>query len=382
MESSRKISFILFLLSVSVAAVLVLFLSLTGKEPEAAVAEGRPLPMKYSSLLSIVDCDGYSVVDVKNPWGEGLLKRYVLVPKESELPAELPDGILLRTPLERVVLFSGVHVALLEELGATGVVAGVCDAQYVYSSATSEGLRNGSIADCGSSMDVDSERLLMTAPEAVFVLPYENGGYGKLERFGIPLVECADYMEISPLACAEWMRFYGRLVGRADEADSLFAGVCTEYDRLVSMVENVEKRPKLLCELKSSSAWYVPGGSSTMGQMYADAGAEYVFASYDNPGSVPLSFEVVLDKAADADVWLVKYNSTVDMTYSSLLEEYAGYAHFNAFKSGNIYVCNSAVKRIFEDRSFHPEKVLKELIAIFHPSLMPGYRMMYYEKMR
>jgi iron complex transport system substrate-binding protein len=382
MDSSRRISGILFLACLLLAVALVLYIRFGADSNRECTIAGEVLPFKHSALLSVVDCDGYSVADVKNPWGDGLLRRYILVPKNAELPGDLPEGVILRTPLERVVVFSGVHAAMLEELGAGGAVVGVCDAEYIYTPMTAAGLRSGRVVDCGSSVNVDSERLLVAAPEAVFVLPYENGGYGKLERFGIPLVECADYMETSPLACAEWIRFYGRLVGKGNEADSIFSSVAFEYEELAGLVSGVEERPKLLCELKSSSAWYVPGGGSTMGRMYADAGADYAFASYGSSGSVPLAFEVVLDKAADADVWLIKYNSSVDKTYSSLVGEYAGYSHFKAFKSRNIYVCNCAEKRLFEERTFHPEKLLKELVALFHPSLLPDYRPRYYEKMR
>ena len=119
-----------------------------------------------------------------------------------------------------------------------------------------------------------------------------------------------------------------------------------------------------------------------MGRMYADAGADYLFSHCKGSGSVPLSFELVLERAADADVWLVKYNSEVDKTYSSLLAEYAGYAHFKPFKEKNIYICNTRNKRLFEDRTFHPERMLKELVALFHPQLLPGYELKYYERMR
>ena len=382
MDTTRRISWILLSFCLVLVVALVVFVNLSGGNDVEDKVVGKPLPLKHSTLLSMVECDGYTVVDVRNPWGDGLLKRYVLVPKENELPSDLPDGVLLRTPLDRVVLVSGVHVALLEELGTEMAVAGVCDAQYVYSNMTRDGLASGRVVDCGSSMDVDSERLVLANPEALFVLPYENCGYGKIERLGIPLIECADYMEPSPLACAEWIRFYGRLVGKGHEADSIFNKVAEEYCSLVEMTRGVEKRPKLLCELKSHSAWYVPGGSSTMGRMYADAGADYAFASYDVSGSVPLAFEVVLENAADADLWLIKYNSPVDKTLESLLDEFSGYSHFEAFRTKNVYACNCAYKRLFEERSFHPEKVLKELIALFHPSLMPGYKMRYYEKMR
>ena len=330
----------------------------------------------------MVECDGYTVVDVANPWGKNLLSRYILVPSDSALPANLPHGNLLRTPLQRVVLFSGVHACLLQEIGASGAIAGVCDSRYMYCSAVADGLAAGGIVDCGSSLNVDCEAVLQTGADAVFALPYENGGYGRLGSLGVPLVQCADYMENTPLGCAEWMRFYGRLFGLAAESDSLFTAVCTEYEILGCAAKSVGHAPGLMCELKSSSAWYVPCGESTMGRMYADAGADYLFSYCAGSGSVPLSYEVVLDKAYDADVWLLKYNSEVDMTYTSLLSDFAGYSHFKPFKERNIYACNTHYRHLFEETAFHPERLLKELVAILHPELLSDYTLQYYEKMR
>ena len=350
-------------------------------EGEAGIV-GDTLRMRNSSLLTMVECDGYTVVDVANPWGENLLSRYILVPADSALPANLPSGHLLRTPLQRVVLFSGVHACLLQELGVSDAIAGVCDSRYIYCSAVADGLAAGKIADCGSSLNVDCEAVLQAGADAVFTLPYENGGYGRLGSLGVPLVQCADYMEHSPLGCAEWVRFYGRLFGKGEKCDSLFAAVCVEYDSLCAVASTVGMRPKLMCEMKGSSAWYVPAGESTMGRMYADAGAHYLFSSYKGSGSVPLSYEVVLDKAADADVWLLKYNSPIEKSLRSLQDEFAGYSHFAPFKNRCVYACNTHSKHLFEETSFHPERLLKELVAIFHPNLFPNYECVYYEKMR
>lgn len=359
-----------------------LLFAVSCNKTDAEHIDGETVDMRYSSLLEITDCKGYTVVDVKNPWGKGLLNRYLLVPSDSVLPENLPSGVVVRTPLESVVLFSGVHALLFEELGVLSAVSGVCDSRYLYSPGVKKALSEGTVLDCGTSLNVNSEVVAQVNPDAILVLPYENGGYGKLERFSFPLVECADYMESSPLGCAEWIRFYGRLLGCAQKSDSVFDAVCDEYESLCRMVENVSVRPKLMCELKSSSAWYVPGGKSTMGQMYKDAGADFLFADYDVSGSVPLSVEVVLDKAADADIWLLKYNSSTDKNYSDLLAEYDGYVHFKPFRERNVYACNTHRKNVFEESAFHPERLLKDLSALFHPSLFPEYKIVYYEKMR
>lgn len=343
---------------------------------------GDTLPMRYASLLEIVECDSFSVVDVKSPWRDALLHRYILVPKGKTIPANMPEGSLLRTPLDKALLFSAVHVNLFSSLGCLEAVKGVCDAQYMLMPEVHEGIADGRVVDCGGSLDVDVERVCLLAPEAVFAFPFENGGYGKIEKLNIPVVECAEYMETSPLAAAEWARFYGRLLGCGHVADSLFDAVCDNFEHLRAMVDTCTGAPTLMCELKSSSAWYVPAGGSTMGQMYKMAGAEYLFAYTGGSGSVPLAYEVVLDKAVEADKWLFKYNSRGCKTLSSLLADFPGYARFRAFKNGEVYACNTAVRPFYEETPFRPDLLLKELMAIFYPSLFPEYNLRYYEKLQ
>lgn len=343
--------------------------------------QGDTLDMRYATLLQITECKGYTVADIKNPWGDNLLNRYLLVDRDSVLPEHLPKGTLLRTPLESVLLLATVHAELLCYLNAEETVKGVCESKYMTQPFIKKALNNGSVIDCGSSLNIDIEKVVDLSPEAVFVLPYENGGYGKLDKLDYPLVECVEYMEVSPLASAEWMRFYGRLVGRAFQADSLFDVVCRNYNALRDSVSSVGYRPKLMCELKTNSAWYVPGGNSTMGVLYKDAGADYIFAENKSTGSLPLAFETVLDKASEADIWLVKYGADSDKTYSSLLAECEGYRHFAPFKQRNIYVCNLSKKRFYEETPFRPDILLYELVSLFHPYLVDKPHLKYYEKL-
>ena len=103
-------------------------------------------------------------------------------------------------------------------------------------------------------------------------------------------------METSPLGRAEWLRFYGLLVGQEQRGDSLFAQIEKEYLALKDLAAQATSRPTVLSDLKYGSAWYIAGGQSTTGRLYADAGADYVFAELPNSGSVPMAFETVFDK--------------------------------------------------------------------------------------
>ncbi len=369
----------LFLLPLAVVFICLAVASCSGgaKSVYGAIA-GDTLTMRHASLLTMVECDGYTVADVKNPWSGGLMGRYILVDKGALLPERLPSGRVLRTPLDNMLVFSTVHAELICNLGCADAIKGVCEAQYMTQSSLVAGLASGVIADCGSSLNINVERVVQLSPQAVWVLPYENGGYGKLDKLPYTLVECVEYMENSPLAAAEWMRFYGRLLGRASAADSLFAVVESSYLSLRDSLAHCTSRPTLMCELKSSSAWYMPAAKSTMGQLYSDAGADYLFSSYDGSGSVPLAFETVLHRAADADFWLIKYGG-VQKTYKSLLGEYGGYAHFRPYKERNIFACNLSERRFYEETPFRPDILLRELASIFHPNITGGYKRQYYE---
>ena len=367
----------------SIVSLVLLLSACGGGSKTSSAFEGEVLPLKYAENLTLIQGDGYTEARLRNPWDTtSILRTYILVDKDKEVPNHLPEGTLVRTPLSKALVYTATHCNLIHELGAVKSIGGICEIQYIKVPEIVEGCANGTIVNAGEGTNPDIEKIIDLHPDALLLSPYENsGGHGQVEKLKIPIIECADYMETSALGSAEWIRFYGLLFGREALADSIFAEVEKNYNDLKALATAQQARPRLMCEVKSGSAWYVSGGRSTTGKLYADAGADYVFASYPNAGGVPLSFETVFDKAQDADVWLMKYNHPKDKTYQSLQEDYAPYANFKAFKDKNIYHCNTAYRPYYEDFPFHPDRVLKDLIKIFHPSLLPEHELKYFSKL-
>ena len=355
-----------------------------GSKTSSLQAEGDTVRMKYSSLLQIVKHADYTVVTIRNPWDTlKVLHTYLLADREKPLPEHLPEGTIVRTPLQKSVIYSSVHCSLWSELDELKGIGGVCGLEYIKLPQIQEGCRNGSIVNVGNSMNPDIERIIDLRPDAILLSPFENsGGYGRAGKLNIPIIECADYMETSALGRAEWMRLYGLLLGKEAQADSLFAGIEKEYLTLTQQVKSQNlKRPTVISEMKNSSAWYIPGGNSTMGRLYQDAGADYVYAYLSNSGSVPLAFETVFDRGGNADIWLIKYNQPQDKTYSELERDYAPYARFKAFQDRKVYGCNTNHVPFYEESPFHPELLLKDLIKIFHPELLPDYDLKYFSNL-
>ena len=361
--------------------LLTLLLGACNKGHQPALTE--PQALKYAELLQLTVCDSFTQVTVKNVWNQGHdLANYVLVPREQPMPKQRPEGIVLRTPLQRAVLHSSVHAALLCDLQAQAAIAGLTDTAYIVSPRLKALFSQGT-SDAGSSIQPDLEKLHQLQADAVLVSPFENAGHGVLDRAGVPLIECADYMETSPLGRAEWMRFYGRLFGKAQQADSLFAAIETQYNRLKAQIAQTEsRRPTVFCDLRTGGVWYQPGGQSTMGQWIADAGGIYVWANNPKSGGIPLDLESVYAKAHEADIWLIKYGDPTPLTYRQLSLDSPTYPRFSAWKKRQIYSCNTLQIPFYEEVPFHPERLLLNLAAIFHPSSLPGQTMDYYRPMQ
>lgn len=421
------------------ATAALLMAACQGGKTAAAAEAGDTLEMKYAKLLTIVkhgdgkessdeaeDIDyQYAEAIIANPWKAGtMLHRYILIPKGKEgdktvamLARRRSTGArcttdTVRTPVERSAVFVAPHCQLMYELGCQQAIRGVCDLDYINIpdvkkraaagnaaagkasagnvssgnvSAENAAARN-SIMDCGSSMSPDIERIIALKPEAILLSPFENsGGYGKLDKLHIPIIEAADYMESSPLGRAEWMKFYGMLFGNEEgrgkreegksngisgscesKADSLFAKIEKEYLKLKAEAAGYPKGLSILTERKTGNVWYVPGGQSTIGILLKDANARYIFEDDQHSGSLAMSPEQILAKGKQVDVWAFKYFGGAPLSQVQLLQEYDGYKALAAFNRGNIYQVDTSTVPYFELTSFHPELLLREFIILAH----------------
>lgn len=425
----------LYILLCGATAALLMAACQGGKTAAADAEAGDTLEMKYAKLLTIVKHgDGeessdaaegidyqYAEAIITNPWKAGtMLHRYILIPKGEEgdktvamLARRRSTGArcttdTVRTPVERSAVFIAPHCQLMYEMGCQQAIRGVCDLDYINIpdvkkraaaagnaaagkasagnvssgnvSAENAAARN-SIVDCGSSMAPDIERIIALKPEAILLSPFENsGGYGKLDKLHVPIIEAADYMESSPLGRAEWMKFYGMLFkkdGNAPKtalaascepkADSLFAKIEKEYLKLKAEAAGYPKGLSILTERKTGNVWYVPGGQSTIGILLKDANARYIFEDDQHSGSLSMSPEQIIAKGNQVDVWAFKYFGGNALTKQDLLAEYQGYQALKAFQTGTVYETDTSCEPYFELTSFHPEILLREFIILSHP---------------
>lgn len=342
-------------------------------------SDEEPVAIEYAQGFRMAQGNGYYRIDIVNPWDTtALLHTYLLVDAQSQLPTHLPNGTLIRTPLRNSLVFSSVHSSLLAELQCLDAIGGICDSEYNYIEELQARILAGTLADAGNSTAPDIEQIIELNPDAILLSPFENVRHDRLEKTGIPIIECADYMENTPLGRAEWMRLIGRLYGCEELADSLFMSIKESYLSTKQKVDSAKHKPLVITERRIGQVWYIPGGKSYMAQLLNDAGAQYPWSDNNNTGSLALSFENVLERGQEADFWLIKYHAPQNFTYNNLKQEYTPNSRFKAFNQKQIYGCNTHYMRYYEETPFHPERLLKDLGAIFHPTLFEGYTPYYY----
>lgn len=323
--------------------------------------------MTQARFLRIEKGNGYTKAVISNPWDStAVLGTYIIVPQDSAMPKHIPAGTLLRTPLKSLVVNSCVYSGLLEELGAIDIITGVTDAEFFSQPEIQKRLQNKQIVNLGPTASPSAEKLLALKPDLVMINYFEGMKSQPTSSQAAPVIPLVDQAEELPLARAEWIRLFGLLAGKEAKADSIYMAVSSSYNRIKEEASELQEHPSVLTDNMYQGIWYVPGGKSYQARILTDAGADYPWKENNSVGSLSLSYEEILAKAGNADIWLIK-SFDQNLTIKNLAAQDARYKHFEAFKKGNIWYSNTATSRLFEEFPFHPERLLSDYLIILHP---------------
>lgn len=350
------------------AVLSIVILILAGCRPDAASTASTSEYFEDARFINADSlADGAMRVQLINPWDSlHLLADYLMINKSCDSVIEnRENATVVHLPLQRLIVYSAVHAALLCELGYADAIVGVADAQYIKTPEIKERLADGRIVDIGSSTEPSLEKIIALQPDALLISPFRNSGHGIIDKTGIPVIDCADYMETTPLGRAEWSKFYAMLVqGVSPENSALYQKVKENYCSLRDRRAATGEKPRVITELQHRGVWMVPGGRSFVAQMIADAGGEYPFADNPSPGSLQYPYEKVYSASKNCDIWLLK--SLTDITLGDVAKNTKFNKNIWAFRNGGVYNANTATGTFYEETPFHPDLLLRDYVTIFH----------------
>ena len=353
----------------------------------ADVPQARELD--YAKNFTIEEYADFKLLTVSNAYRNARsVYRYALIPHSAKLPDELPrDVIVIRTPVQRVVIMETVYVGYLDALDQLDQICGAASASYINHPKVIQGVESGDIQGIQSGQKLNIERLLLLQPDLILTTSLGEGQMNvspQLQRAGLPVVLTAGYMENHPLARTEWLKFIAAFFETEDHSNEIFNSIKAQYTSLLDKTKGIDERPSVFCGAPYSGSWHVPGGDSFIARAIQDAGAHYLWADDSSRGSLPLDTERVFLRAAEADYWI---HPSHYRSLSELFNADPRFAKFGAAQISQVFnntrqVGKNGGNNIWERGIVHPEEVLADLIKIFHPDLLPEHELIYYENLQ
>ncbi|MCF6365829.1 MAG: ABC transporter substrate-binding protein [Bacteroidales bacterium] len=341
---------------------------------------------KYAELFKIQEEEGIKFLTIFDKSGNKK-EEYVLIPKAQKIPDSLKQNNIIRTPVEVVVCLSTTHIAFLDILEQTNKIKAVSGSQYIYNGSVREGIESNKIKDVGYENLLDFETLLSLKPDMVTV--YDINGsisptINKLKKFNIPVVQINEYLESSLLGQAEWIKFFAEFFNKRELAKTRFNKISKSYNQMKNLTDTIKNTPTVLVNMPWKGTWYIPGGKSNIAQLVKDAGGNYLWSETKEKHNIPLNIEDVYLKANRADVWL---NTGQANSINNVIETDKRLNEFKAIQTNSVYNRNKRLNKsggndYMESGTVRPDLILKDLIKILHPELLPEHNLFYYTKLQ
>lgn len=341
----------------------------------------------YAKGFSIVHYEGYKLLEVYSSWDDSERKyTYALAKDQSQIPENLKVDAVIKLPVQKIIVTSTTHIPALEMLEKTETLVAFPGLQYISSPVIRNRIKEKKITEIGNNESINTELLIDLQPDVFvgFAIDGHNKAYEIIRQAGIPVIYNGDWTETSPLGKAEWIKFFGVLLDKEKEAQAWFEKITSSYLEVKQLASNATYTPTVLSGAMWQDVWYLPHGNSWGSGFIQDAGGKYLWADSEGTGSLSLSLETVLDKAQHADYWIGPAQYT---TYEQMLKDNKVYRQLDAFKNKKIYSF-SALKGetggviYYELAPSRPDLVLKDLVKILHPELLPDYELYFFRPLQ
>lgn len=372
-------------------AIVLLFISFVQckKNKEEKVISNSKIQneIQYAKGFSLNKYKGFSVLKVNNPWPKANKNyTYILKEKDGIVPDSLKQFTEIEVPIKTIIVTSTTHIPSLEMLGVENSLVGFPHLNYISSGKIRARIETGKIKELGNNHDLNTEFIIDLSPSVLIGYGIDNNNpiLDNLEKSGIKIMFNGDWNEESPLGKAEWIKFFGVLYGLEKKANILFSTIEKDYNKTVEIAKKATNNPTIMAGSMFEDQWYLPKGSSWGSYFLQDANANYLWKNTKGTGSLSLSFENVLEKAKNAAIWIGPGQFT---SLKEMEESNKHYTQFRAFQEKKIYSFSTKKGKtggvlFYELAPNRPDLVLKDIVKIVHPELLPTYDLTFFEQLK
>lgn len=340
--------------------------------------------LEYATCFAISEQDGIKKLIIKDPFASYETEQTFVLLKKGQVYKSKTNEVILNVPLESVIPFSTSYLGMIDTLGELNSIVGVENENYIYNPNLIERINNKKVKVVGSSEQLNLESILTTSPDALITIgsPGETAKQiQKIAAAGIPYINNYDWQESHPLGKAEWVKFFGALYNKEKEANAIFNFIEKNYNQL--MTQKKEQKPSVLFSSLYNGVWYIPGGNSYASQFVKDAGGTYPWIGDSTKGSLPLSFETIVNKQTSPDIWLNPNYTSLE----SMKQDDNRYQRFISSVSGRIYLQDKKSTPFlgndyWEKGALRADIVLKDYIELFKLENCNDSSLVFFQKIK
>lgn len=299
------------------------------------------MELSYATEFSVdYYTGGYALVTIADQ------ERYLVIPEDGALPSDLAEDVTpLYQPLNQIYLVASAVMDMFISMDALDTVRFTgTKAESWYLEPAKEAVESGEILYAGNYSAPDYEKILEEGCDLAIentMVYHTPEVQEQLEKFGIPvLVDYSSYEE-EPLGRTEWVKLYGLLAGREEEAEAAFA----RQQEAFAAIGEAEDTGKTVAffYLTTSGEVNVRKSSDYLPRMIEMAGGNYIFSDLGEDddtvtGTKTMQMEEFYAAAKDADY--IIYNSTIDGEITSvdaLFGKSELLKNFKAVQEGRVY---------------------------------------------
>ncbi|MBK6984256.1 MAG: ABC transporter substrate-binding protein [Bacteroidetes bacterium] len=344
------------------------------------------VPLSYAKRFTIKTSADFTVLELHGNKNDSAITASFVLYKHQK-PNYTKDAYYIKTPIARVASMSSIYTTMIAQLKCEDKIVAIDNVDYYNNTFIQEQVKKGSIIELSKGPQIDIEKTIALQPDLFLTFGMgspKDDVDKKLVQSSMPIAVSIDHLEETPLARAEWIKFFAYFFNKESAADSLFQITEKKYTDLKTLAKTNLNKPSVLTEIKYGDAWYIPAGKSFIAHLIEDAGGDYFWKEDSKTGSSAQSFETVYAKAKDCDIWINLYNLN---SKKELLSYDERYDLFKACKNNQLYNNNKTQNALgysnyWETGITNPDEVLADLIAIFSPTLLPNHEFTFYKKLK
>lgn len=333
--------------------------------------------IKYAKHFSLEEKEGYTVLTINNPETNKTEQTFILAKKGVVIKAPA-STIRIEVPVKGIGALSTGFIGMIAELNEENSIKMTTDSKYIYDSKVRKNIAAKKVLTTDYEGAVSPAEMLSKKVELIafsgFGSPYPN--QEKLEQLGIHCMAIYDWRELDPLAKAEWIKLFGALYGKTEEANAYFDAVEKNYKEIKAKVAKSTHKETVITGGMFGDIWNATAGESFLAGIMKDAGMNYLYKNTKGTGSNQYSLSKIITDEAVCTRWINAEARSMD----ELLRLNPKFSVLHTVKIKQVYSYFNNTNYFWQYNSMHPDWVLEDFAMI--GGTLPMKKMHFYSRLK